>query len=259
MHNGLIGYTGFVGTNLDGPFDPHHRFNSKNIDLIKGMEFDHLIVAGAPGVKWYANQNPEDDLLSIKNLILNLSEVTCHKITLISTIDVYGNAHNVTEDDEPTPACKYGEHRFMLERFILDFFSDALVVRLPGLFGHGLRKNALFDFINNNQIDKIDSRNKFQFYSLDKLYRNILTAKKLNLKLLNIAPAPTPLTDIYRTYFGSEFHNITNTLPKIYNIRSLYSEKFGGTKEGYFNTQEESLSEISEFMEKSKTVAGLHK
>lgn len=259
MLNGLIGYTGFVGSSICGAFDPHHRFNSKNIDLIKGMEFDQLIVAGAPGVKWYANQNPEDDLLSIENLILNLSEVTCTSISLVSTVDVYGSAQNVTEDDEPTPDCKYGEHRLMLERFIFDFFSDALVVRLPGLFGHGLRKNALFDFINDNQIDKIDSRNEFQFYALSKLYLDILTAKKLKLKLLNITPAPTPISDIYLGYFGSEFHNIMNTVPKIYNIRSLYSEKFGGTKDGYFNTKEESLSEIIEFMEKSRPVAGLNK
>ena len=259
MHNGLIGYTGFVGTNLDGPFDPHHRFNSKNIDFIKGMEFDHLIVAGAPGVKWYANQNPEDDLQSIKSLILNLSEVTCNSVTLISTIDVYGNAHNASEDDEPTPACKYGEHRLMLERFISDVFSDALIVRLPGIFGHGLRKNVLFDFINNNQIDKIDSRNTFQFYSLQKLYRDILTAKKLNLKLLNITPAPTSVSDIYLKYFGSEFNNITSAPEQHYDARSLYSEKFGGTKEGYFNTQEESLSEIIKFMEKNRVVEELHK
>lgn len=259
MHNGLIGYTGFVGTNIDGVFDPHHRFNSKNIDLIQGMEFDHLIVAAAPGVKWYANQNPEDDLQSIKSLILNLSRVTCRKLTLISTIDVYGNAYNVTEDDEPTPNCKYGDHRLMLEHFILDFFSGAMVVRLPGLFGHGLRKNALFDFINNNQIDKIDSRCKFQFYSLQKLYADITTARKLKLKLLNISPAPTLISDIYLTYFGSEFQNIINIFPKKYNMRSLHSEKFGGTKEGFFNTQEESLSEIIEFMDKSRVVAGLHK
>ena len=259
MHNGLIGYTGFIGTNLDGPFDPHHRFNSKNIDFIKGMEFDHLIVAGAPGVKWYANQNPEDDLQSIKSLMLNLSEVTCNSVTLISTIDVYGNTQNVTEDDEPTPACKYGEHRLMLERFISDGFSDELVLRLPGLFGQGLRKNALYDFINNNHIDKIDSRCRFQFYSLKKLYADILTARKLKLKILNISPAPTHISDIYLKYFGSEFHNITNTFPKKYSMRSLYSEKFGGTKEGYFNTQEESLSEIIEFMDKSRMVTGLHK
>ncbi|MDA7696450.1 sugar nucleotide-binding protein [Porticoccaceae bacterium] len=258
MHNGLIGYTGFIGTNLDGPFDPHHRFNSKNIDFIKGMEFDHLIVAGAPGVKWYANQNPEDDLQSIKSLMLNLSEVTCNSVTLISTIDVYGNTQNVTEDDEPTPACKYGEHRLMLERFISDVFSDGLVVRLPGIFGHGLRKNVLFDFINKNQIDKIDSRSIFQFYSLQKLYKDILTAKKLNLKLLNITPAPTRVSDIYLKYFGSEFNNITSAPKKRYDVRSLYSEKFGGTKEGYFDTQEESLAEIIEFMGKNGVVAGLH-
>ena len=52
--NGLIGYTGFVGQNLDGP-QYEFRFNSKNSGELAGKSFDLLVCAGVPGHKTLAN------------------------------------------------------------------------------------------------------------------------------------------------------------------------------------------------------------
>ena len=55
----LIGYTGFVGSNLlrQRPFDA--CFNSSNIDQIAGRSFDLVVCCGARAEKWKANADPE--------------------------------------------------------------------------------------------------------------------------------------------------------------------------------------------------------
>ena len=254
----LIGHTGFVGQNLARDVLPDFRYNSKTIDSIRGMKFDELIVAGAPGLKWYANQHPKDDLDSITNLIQNLSEVQCDKVTLISTIDVFGRQANVVETDTPSPKCMYGEHRLMFENFVLNKFMRPLIVRLPGVFGEGLKKNIIFDFMHNNRLEFIDSRGVFQFYSLANLNADIIKAQGFALTKLNIAPSPVSAADIYLGYFGSKFENRLDLVPANYAVKSIHSEKYGGLKSGYFNTRDQALAEILAFMARGE-VAGVLK
>ena len=56
--SGLVGYTGYVGTNLFRQKSFTFLYNSKNIDDIKGIDFYLLICSGAPGIKWIANKSP---------------------------------------------------------------------------------------------------------------------------------------------------------------------------------------------------------
>ena len=41
----------------------------------------------------------------------------------------------------------YGRNRLYLENYIRNNYHDYLIVRLPGLFGKGLKKNAFIRFI----------------------------------------------------------------------------------------------------------------
>ena len=97
--NCLIGHTGFIGKNLLNQIKFDKLYNSKNINTIKGENFDLLICAGAPGIKWEANNNPKKDLNSINQLIDNIDKINCKMFILISTVDVYHNPINVTEDN----------------------------------------------------------------------------------------------------------------------------------------------------------------
>ena len=97
--NGLIGYTGFVGQNLDGP-QYEFRFNSKNSGELAGKSFDLLVCAGVPGHKTLANQFPEQDWQTISELMEHLSQVQCQKLVLISTIDVIPDGAERDEDVE---------------------------------------------------------------------------------------------------------------------------------------------------------------
>ena len=94
----LIGYTGFIGSNLDSQISFDKKYNSKNISEIKGEKFDELYCAGVSTVKWFANQNQEKDILEINNLIENLKKVKTKKFILILTIDIYDKLGDVSED-----------------------------------------------------------------------------------------------------------------------------------------------------------------
>ncbi len=91
MASALIGYTGFVGSNLLRARSFDDLYNSSNIGNIVGKHYDLLVCAGVPAVKWKANKEPDRDREQIAALIDPLSKVTADRFILISTIDVYSN------------------------------------------------------------------------------------------------------------------------------------------------------------------------
>lgn len=146
--NGLIGYSGFVGKNLDGPAF-QLRYNSRNIKEICGARFDLLVCAGVPGHKTLANRFPQKDWDSISLLMESLEQVKCSHMVLISTIDVFQEGAEGDEDAVLSGAVlpAYGRHRLEMEHFVCEHFDKYTIVRLPGIFGKGLRKNFIFDLI----------------------------------------------------------------------------------------------------------------
>jgi hypothetical protein len=148
--SGLIGATGFVGGALLRQTDFDARFNSRNIGEIEGQRFGTLVCAAAPGSMLEANTAPERDRAQIHGLIERLSKVEAERFILISSIAVL--ADFAGQDDETTgdfqEELAYGRHRRELEAFVEDHFAKHLIVRLPALFGKGLRKNFIFDLMN---------------------------------------------------------------------------------------------------------------
>lgn len=148
--SGLIGHTGFVGSALLRQTAFAACYNSKNIATIEGQSFGTLVCAAAPGSMLEANLAPERDAKKIDALIAQLSTARAERFVLISSIAVL--ADFAGGDDEGSQAFQqdlaYGRHRRALEAFVEQHFPGSLVVRLPALFGEGLRKNFLFDLLN---------------------------------------------------------------------------------------------------------------
>ncbi len=144
----LVGYTGFVGGNLakSGKFDK--LYNSKNIEEAFGTKPDFLVYAGVPSTKFLANKFPEKDKEEILNAFENIKKINPKELVLISTIDVYGKPNHVTEEDEAISSEPYGANRLFLEKLVREEFKDCIIVRLPALFGTGIKKNFIFDYIN---------------------------------------------------------------------------------------------------------------
>mgnify|MGYP002620311258 CR=1 FL=1 len=178
MHDALVGATGFVGGNLLRQREFGATYRSSTIDLARGSRFGTLVIAGAPGSMFAANRDPDADAQAIRTMTDVLRTTKAVQAVLISTIAVLADpasgADEAASEFEATLA--YGRHRRQLERWCHDHFPRCLVVRLPALFGTGLRKNFLFDLHNPMPSMLTDARYASLLLTLDprtaKIVRN---------------------------------------------------------------------------------------
>lgn len=240
MKRALIGFTGFVGSSLlrQAPFES--LFRSTNISNIKGQSYDTVVCAGAPAQKWIANRDPEADRQKIDDLIAHLKTIQCKTFILISTVDVFKSPIGVDEDTDVDESGlhAYGLHRRLLEKFVAIHFANYLIVRLPGLVGPGLRKNVIFDFLNDNNLHAVESRGVFQFYPMVSLWYDIQTALNAGLKLVHLTAEPISVADVSRQGFGKSFdHALANT-PTTYDLRTRHAQFFGTSGHYQYSARE---------------------
>lgn len=203
MADALIGHTGFVGSTLARARGFAASFNSRNIGEIDGRRFDTVICAGVSAVKWLANKEPEADRAAIEGLQAHLATITARQFVLISTIDVYREPIGVTEADFP-PAERlhpYGLHRLALERWVAERFDKHTIIRLPGLFGAGLRKNLIFDMLHDNQTDRIAPGGSLQWYPMRRFPADLARIEAAAPPLVNIAVEPVGTEAIRQRFF----------------------------------------------------------
>ncbi len=253
MADALIGHTGFVGSTLRQQRTFSHFFNSANIASIRNQSFDTVFCAAAPAQKWLANENPEKDRANIAQLCSHLSACKARRMVLISTVDVYDDAAAVDED---TPLCPdklapYGKHRLELEHFIQETFAAHTIVRLPALFGTGLKKNFIYDLLHDNCLDWTDARSAFQFYNMARLSADCSKALDADLRTVNFAVEPTLCRDIANSCFDEDFANHTQKPPMAYDMRTKHSAVFGRSG-AYIMTAAEVCDDLRAFVRASR-------
>ncbi len=254
----LIGHTGFVGSNLlaqarsslpaRGGYDS--LYNSSSIGDIDGCRFADVTCAGVSAVKWWANQNPAEDLARIEGLIAHLDTITADSFTLVSTIDVYDTPVGVSEADQPGPdgLHPYGLNRLMLERWVAERFPSHQIVRLPALFGFGLKKNAVFDLMHDNRLHVINGDSVFQWYPLERLTTDLELARTHGLGLVNLATEPLS-TEAIRARFFPRARIGAEAAPQArYDMRTIHDQAFGGAG-GYILDREGVLEAMGRFID----------
>lgn len=298
----LVGNTGFVGSNILR----NHEFSAAchSTDIDKQFEYspDLCVYAGIPAAMFLANSNPSADLDKMKEARENIRRIRPKKLVLISSIAVYHDSKGKDEtyllDDENLPA--YGKNRLQLEKWVKEDFDNSLIIRLPALYGFGLKKNFLYDlhtvtpamlkpdkydelsvkneivasgytlkdngfyclnltadrkrlkefFISNdfNALSFTDSRSRYQFYNLSRLWHDIEIGIQNGIEVLNLCTPPVSAEKVYFSFTGmNDWKNEMEEKPYEYDMRSIYAELFGGS-DGYLCTEEEELSDISNFM-----------
>ena len=199
----LIGHTGFVGTNLkqQRPFDDLYR--STNIEEIRGKHYGLLVCSGVSAAKWRANKAPEEDRAAVDRLLENLFTVKAERLVLISTVDVYPTAANVDEsfDCGSLPNHAYGVNRLHVESALRQAFPNLFVVRLPALFGPGLKKNVIYDLLRDNCLNVINPESVFQYYDMTSLSHDLDIVLKHEVPLINLATEPVPTKVIHARFF----------------------------------------------------------
>ena len=225
----LVGYTGFVGSNicLSHAFD--YLINSKNVMQAFGVKPDCLIYSGVPAEMFLANKDPEKDKKIIDNAKRNIELINPQKIVLISTVAVYDRISNVDEDYIPNTnnLNPYGVHRLDLENWVEQNCEKHLIVRLPALFGENLKKNFIYDYINfipamlseekYNELSQKNSSIKLSYYRLDNGYFKCkdldpVEKKQLRSEFEEVGFSALNFTDSRSVY---QFFGLNNLYPLI--------------------------------------------
>jgi hypothetical protein len=246
----LIGFTGFVGGTLHraGRFDV--LINSKNTNDLRGGSFDLVVCAGVSAAKWIANAHPEDDLRAIASLREALDTTEIKELILISTIDVYCDPGAPSDEKCDIDASRnhaYGRHRLELERWLANRFRKTRIIRLPALFGDGLKKNVIFDLLHGNQTEKINPLGAYQWYPLRRLASDIERVRACDIELINLFPEPIQTAEILDAFFpGAKVGPKTMPAPA-YGLRTRHSRVFGGPP-GYMLDRITVLGELAGFI-----------
>ena len=305
MRTALVGCTGFVGSNLCRAAGDRiqEKYHSTDIREAFGTKPGLLIYAGLRAEKYLANHEPERDRQLIREAMENIERIAPENLVLISTVDVLKDSRG---KDESSPAeeeglAPYGLHRYRLEKQVRAYDPEALIIRLPGLFGQGIKKNFIHDCLHRvptmlkqekmeelcgkepeigryylpqgngffrvrslsrgeekrltemlgrlgfSALNFTDSRGRYQFYGLARLWDDLLTARKHGLRLWHPATEPVSAGEIYQRLTGEEFRNELPGVPADYDFRTRYADIFGG-KNGYISTKEEVLAQIQAFV-----------
>lgn len=247
MSNMLIGHTGFVGSNLKQQMKFDYLINSKNINEVTGVSVDELFISAGDARKWLANKNPENDLRHIEKLFSDVSKVSASKVFLFSTVDVYASKDGVYEGAFEVSIEAYGKHRKLFEEMICSHFENVTIIRLPGLFGCGLKKNIIFDILNKKDISGFNLNSSFQWFCLNDLKCVIDYCKQYLLQELNVTSAPVSVAELCKALnVDTQLLSIESTSVN-YNICSKYAIDFGG-KEDYLYSKEQTLGLILNYV-----------
>lgn len=192
----LVGKTGFVGANLwaSGAFS--EGWSSKDIQNAYGLKPDVLVYAGVRAEKYLANRDAEADWKQVHTAIDNIHAIGPKQLVLISTVDVYPRPQNVDEDsvismDGLQP---YGRNRYRLEQVIRQDYEDALIVRLPALYGRNIKKNFIYDMLTiiphmlneakYQELAKQDMRIKESYVRQENGFYQCIATDRKNRKIL---------------------------------------------------------------------------
>ena len=244
--------SGLVGTRLRLSIsEPHDIYTSKNISEIRGKSYDTVYCAALRAEKWKINCDPSPDLQNIVDLQSNLIAASIKKFVLISTIDIYDKIDLCqTEEDENVTTESYGKHRFLMEQWVKATYKDYHILRLPGLFGIGLKKNIVFDVLNNNRVNLINPDSIFQWYFLDDLYNDISTIISRNIRIVNLFSEPIKTSYLFEhcfSYFvfSNEFDKFATV---IYDFRTIHGSG------GYWRDKSYIVRTMSEFIKTYSTI-----
>ncbi len=251
MKSALIGYSGFVGGNLASTDSYDLLINRANLDSIRNQKLDKIVCAGLPAAKWLANRDPDTDLANTTRLMEVLATVSCKQFTLISTIDVYPLSTGRDEDFncEQIPNHAYGRHRWQFEQFVRAIFPQAHIIRLPALFGPGLKKNVIFDLLHNNCLETINPESYFQWYPLDRLQQDIQIVQSQQLALVNLFTQPLATAQILKRFFPHKIVGEKAGATAHYDLYTKYGKLFNQETPHYIMSSSAVLDSLANYLE----------
>lgn len=255
LKNAIFGYSGLVGSHFikQNKFDEF--YNSSNIKDSMNKEYNEIAICCIPAVKWLANKYPEKDAFDIEVIKDVFKTIRAKKVILISTIDIYDNVNNKSNENTAIQHEKnntYGKNRFLFEEFIKSTFKNYHIIRLPALFGRGLKKNIIYDLLNNNNVANIPIHSAFQWYNLEWLNDDVSICKKNNIQECNLFTEPLEticIVDLFKQYdFSKNTMNDATTTTISYDVQTINHRYFPHGSNGYIRNKQDVLKNIENFI-----------
>ncbi|MFH0880053.1 MAG: NAD-dependent epimerase/dehydratase family protein [Lentisphaerota bacterium] len=120
-----------------------------------GMSCDLLINANGNSRKYFSLQYPLKDFdLSVASTARSLFDFNYSCYAYLSSVDVYPCVSDPAQNSEDAriderQLSHYGFHKFMAEELVRHYAPSWLILRLGGLIGPRLRKNAIYDMLHH--------------------------------------------------------------------------------------------------------------
>lgn len=211
MADVLIGSSGVVEQNLKASWQFDAHYNWANMRAARGQSFDLAVITAAPGSMSAANCDPSYDEQLIQECINHLKCIRAQRVVLISTTAVL-DAQSATYTESTTQFetdAAFGRHRRWLEEACRCMFPASLILRLPELFGPGLKSNFVFDALNPIPNVLTD----------DIFYKACFAASDVELVLLGLVFRRNEETELFECQreiaVGEVGENIANLLGRI--------------------------------------------
>lgn len=244
----LIGNTGLVGQTLKENINFDFEYNSKSIYDYSPPDGCDLYLSCLPSTKWLINKDTKTDIETVVNIIKSIGNIKYRNIYVISTIDVYENSP-LGSDEEFEPLFKnfsYGSNRYLFEKMVVKHlnYESVKIFRLPALFSKNIKKNILYDLLNNNNVHMINKNSSYQWYNLNDLTSdiNFYEEKYPNEVIINLFTEPLDSEEIINL-FPNHKEKVTYSDTKIVYD---YTTKHSST--GYIKSKEIILNEIKELV-----------
>jgi sugar phosphate isomerase/epimerase len=243
MPDAIIGWTGFIGQTLTLANPDADLYNSSNIYDISGKHYTTVYMAGMPAEKWRINRDPGPDRDTLDQFKDILSTIRADQFILISTVDVMDCTVEQTENGITYASHPYGLHRRLLEEFVMTTFPTCYILRLPGLFGKGLKKNAIYDLIHDNQISNISLAARFQWYNTDHLSDDISWCVSNNSRMSHLVSEPISMLDIVGRFFPEKQSSCTGTSAVSYLLSTTHRSS------EYWSSKYETLDDMEKYIQ----------
>jgi hypothetical protein len=246
----LVGNTGLIGKTIREKINFDYEFNSKNIHEYQDVqEYSELYLSCLPATKWMVNKNLQKDLETINQIIEIISKKAYSKVILFSTIDVYNDSPlGVNENYNPNIGrLSYGSNRYIFELLVREYLrsEETIIFRLPALYNKHIKKNVIFDLLNNNEVQNINSNSAYQWYNLDNLHEDIVNYPKQykTQDLFNLFPEPLETSEILKLFPEYDVPEAKKRI--VYDYTTICNE--------YISSKESCLKNIKRFVDETRS------
>ena len=174
----VLGGTGFVGSAIAAEAQRRGwstlAVGSRDAACIERGDYDLVINANGNSRKYLAVEQPLEDFdRSVRSVALSLHTISCRHYVLISSSEVYPFPDDPTRNAEDTPLdpsrlSPYGFHKFLAETLVRRFARRWGILRLSGLVGPRLKKNAIYDLLTGAPLH-VHPDSAFQFLDTRRL------------------------------------------------------------------------------------------